>query len=509
MEIGLKYVTIYPADWYFNACVHGFLDVVSYGLGEKSVESFLQDDGTVKIPEDVFEAIFSKEDVPLDETYSNATVNAKVPSDIDIKRITWWWIEKTSELRKKQKNNKKNEGKENEDKTKKGSWSYLFSRNGSYANLIPQKNKQKHKEETVKLLDELLKIKTDNRDSAFSITCAFCGEQFFVREEQDFLRIFFNRVHSKWSSSLDAFPNTYWNNTWSMPICPRCRSYIIFFHIIESKGLFINTSSLKANWFINKILEKKFPASQKPKNTLSNLGVDMELIRSLSGWSLMGLDFLKFKGNQQIEYYSLSPRVAQWLLNPNISSYLNPPFYDSKDKKLINLWEKVWELVLTENMEGLPSHIHKLLKETIALEKDAENKKQIDQAAEKLINLYYTLRCTPDKNSGNRGGEIMEKVDVYSLIREGKNGPLNISSNAQRGLVYRILELARLGRKEEVFYMLLRLYVSEGKPFPERLSRLLELSDTSSFTAGIFAYLFGVTQSIAKEAEENEINKGV
>ena len=61
----MKDVVIYPSSWYYNACVQGFLEVLAYGLGEQIVtDEFLQNDGTVKIPGDLMEAVFAAKTRP-------------------------------------------------------------------------------------------------------------------------------------------------------------------------------------------------------------------------------------------------------------------------------------------------------------------------------------------------------------------------------------------------------------------------------------------------------------
>lgn len=91
----MKDVEIYPSSWYYNACVHGFLEVLAWGLGDKGrdivEEQFLQDDGSVRIPGELMEAVFSTIDVPAPAGYTFR----EVPDDVkDLKRIAWWWVEK-------------------------------------------------------------------------------------------------------------------------------------------------------------------------------------------------------------------------------------------------------------------------------------------------------------------------------------------------------------------------------------------------------------------------------
>jgi len=90
-------VVIYPSSWYYNACVQGFLEVLAYGLGESTIEEhLLQDDGSIKIPGNLMEAVFSDRSVAIPEPYRE---NVTVPDEVaDLKRIAWWWVEKSYKL---------------------------------------------------------------------------------------------------------------------------------------------------------------------------------------------------------------------------------------------------------------------------------------------------------------------------------------------------------------------------------------------------------------------------
>lgn len=53
----IRDIKIYPSSWYYNACVHGFLEILAWGLGEEGdriiEEQILQHDGTALIPSEI------------------------------------------------------------------------------------------------------------------------------------------------------------------------------------------------------------------------------------------------------------------------------------------------------------------------------------------------------------------------------------------------------------------------------------------------------------------------
>jgi CRISPR-associated protein Cst1 len=63
------------------------------------------------------------------------------------------------------------------------------------------------------------------------------------------------------------------------------------------------------------------------------------------------------------------------------------------------------------------------------------------------------------------------------------------------------MELARLGKKAEVYHLLLRQYISSGRTFPPALAWLFEIEDDALFKNGIYAYLAAL-----RNQEKAEVN---
>ena len=89
----IKNIKLYPSSWYYNACVHGFLEVLAWGLGKEGEriveEQILRNDGTAVIPGDLAKAIFSTDSVPLPDGYDERPIPDELKT---MKRIAWWWI---------------------------------------------------------------------------------------------------------------------------------------------------------------------------------------------------------------------------------------------------------------------------------------------------------------------------------------------------------------------------------------------------------------------------------
>ena len=87
-----KDIVIYPSSWYYNACVHGFLEVLARGLGEDGdriiVEQILQDDGKAVISSDLAQAIFSTDGIAMPNGYNEQPIPTELKK---MKRIAWWW----------------------------------------------------------------------------------------------------------------------------------------------------------------------------------------------------------------------------------------------------------------------------------------------------------------------------------------------------------------------------------------------------------------------------------
>lgn len=536
MNCGLDDLEIYPADWYFNACVQGFLEVLEWGLGEEVVESFLRDDGSAVIPGDLAEAVFSNGDRSLPSGYTGIESGAK-----ELKRIVWWWVGKTFSLQPETSVEEqlgdypqelladlleeyvggKGEGKLAEELikstgiTKKAAASLVkallasaargelpgvspdlaakvrltvaarktLRKGGDYENLATSDSYENLKG----VLEKWFALEEEGGD----LTCAFCGKKFSLDRRDQNPRVyefyFLRTVSIDLGSSPNKLPNFFWNGEPSLPMCRLCRSYLLCYHIVRGRGFFLNTGSLKANWYLNRLLraEPSSGGAGGPSfySLLDAVAASSRLRRLLSGWTLAGLEVMSLRKGK-VEYHFISAIVARWLLNTRISALLRS--FSSREE----VEERIWGLLLAERIEDFLdiayNSLYSLLggKRGVEVGVLADSGKVVD-----LLKLYAEIK--------RQGGESVRYLNMDRLRDEGRRGPLNTDENSKKNLVFRILELARLGRRDDVYHILLRTYVANGQIFPEDLSRVFEVKDDSLFRTGVFAYIAGVTAGSA------------
>lgn len=536
---------IYPADWYFNACVHGFLEVLEWGLGEKAVDSFLRDDGAVVIPADLAEAVFSGFEMLLPTGYAENR-----PEAVDTKRIVWWWMGKTFSLKAGGYSREeligypeellaglleeyvggKGEGKlaekvlaQSRGMTKKavaGQVKALLAsaamgelpgvspelaskvrltlaargtlrKGGDYENLATS--------DSYEVLKGVLEKWFSLEEGGGDLTCAFCGRRFSLDPDDQNSRVyefyFLRTVSSDLGSSLNELPNFFWNGEPSLPMCRLCRSYLLCYHIVRSYGFFLNTGSFKANWCLNRLLRAAHSSDTVGGTSFYSIldaaAVSSRLRRLLSGWTLAGLELMSLRKGKA-DYHFISARVARWLLNTRISALLRS--FSSGNE----VDEEIWKLLLGERVGDFLNiaygSLYSLLGGKRGVEKGvlANSRKVMD-----LLWLYAEIK--------RQGGGNMRYLNMERLREEGKRGPLNTDENSKKNLVFRILELTRLGRRDDVYHILLRTYVANGWIFPEELSRVFEVKDDSLFRTGIFAYIAGVTAgSVSGQSDEKK-----
>ncbi|MGI5912426.1 MAG: recombinase family protein, partial [Syntrophomonadaceae bacterium] len=276
----MRDVIIYPSSWYYNACVQGFLEVIAWGLGEKGneiiEEKILQDDGTAVIPGELMKAVFSTRELKVPDGYTFE----EVPDDIcELKRIGWWWVEKSSLINWRNFDTDKiddeilllifenylqgkglkpiaeilnNAGYQTLDNKK---WKeedvgkvvstetnynripqkhtaiiefvfrQLFSNNKIYQNLY---NLNSHKEK-IKFLNKWFSV-----NGKGDYYCSFCNSSLDIIFDKNINSQFLTLEISKlFGNSINEFPNSFWDNSPQYLMCRCCRSYFIFFHIIQ------------------------------------------------------------------------------------------------------------------------------------------------------------------------------------------------------------------------------------------------------------------------------------
>lgn len=525
---------IYPADWYFNACVHGFLEVLEWGLGNDTVESFLRDDGSVAIPGDLAEAVFSNGDKPLPSRFAE---NEDEPRDL--KRIVLWWAGKTFFLQPESYVKEQHEdypqemlaflleeyvGGKGEVRiqeelikysgiTKKAAASLVkvlldsaarealpgvspelaakvrltvaarktLRKGGDYENLATS--------DSYDVLKGVLEKWIAMEEGYGNFTCAFCGKKFSLDFSDPNLRVndyyFLRTVSIDLGSSPKKLPNFFWNGKPSLPMCRLCRSYLLCYHIVRSGGVFLNTGSLKVNWYINRLLRTEISSGvvggSRFYSLLDAVAASSRFQRLLGGWTLTGLEVVSLrKGN--VEYHFMSQTVARWLMNTRISALLRS-FSSGQDVE-----EKIWGLLLAERIGYFLDIAYDSL--SYLLGRKQIGKVGVLNDPGKVIDLLKLF--TEIKR---QGGEYVRYLNIDRLRDMGRRGPLNTDENAKKNLVFRILELTRLGRRDDVYHILLRTYIANNQIFPEELSRVFGLKDDSLFRTGVFAYISGITAS--------------
>jgi len=495
----MKDIVIYPSSWYYNACIQGFLETLAWGLGkgeegERIVqEIILQGDGSAKIPAPLAEAIFNDDSYPMPQGYTCSPAPDGLKK---MKRVARWWVEKSFEdgFVGKDYKGKKLDPLERVDKV----CNKLFSKNCLYENLAQSKW------EKIKKIDFLNNWFKNNEhlEGEERISCSFCGEAFIPDPDLKarVLDLYFTRsMSSSLGSSLDGFPNLFWDGKPSLPMCKICRSYFLYFHFIDRNGLFINAGSFFSNWHLNRLISGKLKGKTSGYHValLEAMRLDPQLRRGISGWGLQNMEIVLFK-NGNVYYYPLSARVAKLLLIPQITALLSKFVKNSNQKKADQ--PIVWECVIKERFDYLPIAIYKTLRYfltgTDSKGGDAEiisaslsDFDLISDAAELYIEIIKNL-------SREKGGADMSYINIRELKNAAATAPLSFNDSK----VFRLLELTRLNRKADVYHLLLREYVVIGMLFPEVLAKLFAVRDDEVFKTGIYSFISGLPRKT--EAEE-------
>jgi CRISPR-associated protein Cst1 len=329
-----KEIRLYPSNWWYNAGVIGLMRV--FQSINNIEESFLQDDGCIKIDRNIFEKI------NVDKNYFS-----------------------------------------------EGKVSSIVGNSPIYRNYLQENWKPSFKY----FINHLKNLAQYDDD------CGICGIGFYLPDNiinscQDkenlkkFLqgiRILDVRLNYNLAPS-GKFPNSFWNYN-SLKVCDLCGYILIHHHIpfesakTQSGEIFINAPSFKVMWYLNKFAEQML-SKNKSYQIQEILGMSFiefaqKVAVTLGAWSMMNIEMI-IKKSDRIDYYSLPIEITRVLLQKEIASLIsstNEPIVldtilSGKFSQLITLSHDVVRSLITKTKAGAVSQLKN--KDTFSLKRLSE-----------------------------------------------------------------------------------------------------------------------------------------
>ena len=462
----MKEITLYPSSWYYNACVHGFLEVLGHGLGTKVVEKEILNtgDGTVNIPRHLLERMYT----PAGQ------LGGEVLDSTELTNLAWWWISLgagrgflNKTIREKQET-----GDSNPSEIMGAVFGNLLAGPSSKYRSLGQSQWSDSKK--IESLNNWFSI---NREEASDIHCGFCGTAFNVDPKERYIDNFFTMsMASNLGLSVGGFPNLAWDYNPNLPVCRVCRSQFLCFHFVRENGFFINTESLSVNWHLNHLLSDKLQKERRQVHhaLLGGIKLDPQLRKTLGGWGMQRIEMIQFNGDK-VEYFQIPPNLSNLFLIPETSYLIG----SIKNKLAL-------DYLFKGRHEYFPDMIYKSIREILSGKsgKDPEAKLEWEDI-NRTLQLYRHIRINLEK----RGG--LKTVDLNRLSKCAINAPAALKEE-KSGLVFRLLELTRMGKREDVYHLLLRTFIAESKPFPIELREAFTVDDPALFKNSIYAFIAGL-----------------
>ncbi len=130
-----------------------------------------------------------------------------------------------------------------------------------------------------------------------------------------------------------------------------------------------------------------------------------------------------------------------------------------------------------KDFEDYYKQLQKSRKEFMKL---VEYAKEMKKEEKRFSNLYATL-------AGQNASELVDK-----LFEQG-NALRNNLGNPFENMGYRLLEQTRAGKKDDVYYGILRIFVSQKKKLPDELIEAFKpIYSDEMFKVFIFSFLSGI-----------------
>lgn len=209
--------------------------------------------------------------------------------------------------------------------------------------------------------------------------------------------------------SKNEFPNSFWNINQSLSVCHLCSFLLIHQHLAftelsDKSQIFINTPSFKLIYGLNQLIKNMYRYSTTNKSSLreifavSLIDYSRKLTTTLSQWLTMNLEvvIITFKEkNKLIDFFSLQAEVANLISDRTIASKLSEIgesvilniILDQRYSELIDIGYKLLRIGVKEKKDINKSD-REFLNSLLKLE---NNKKNPSKLADKLFSLYSLI----------------------------------------------------------------------------------------------------------------------
>ncbi len=347
-------LTLYPANWLYNAGVVGFLRVLD-AMGE-DVEGMLREDGGVEVDRNVFDKI------DVQSLYFGENKVASIVGNSTLYR---------NYLQKRWKPDFE-----------------VFVRN------------LKHVQE---------RGRCDICGRGFYIPQGIL--QNLEKSSQNLqkfingIRKFDVRLNNILAPSLGEFPNGFWDNKNSSVVCDLCGYLLIHHHLalIDLPGryeIFINAPSFKVMWYLNRYAREIYGREEVKRVRhlfgMSVIKIALRYNRELSRWTAMNIEVV-IKHGKEVSFFSVPYRVVKLLTDRKVASVLTEikelsvldKILDQKFEDLINIGEKILRLGFkVVNGQRLSKNEREFINTFIKLD---SNRRDLVAFAQKIFKLHAAI----------------------------------------------------------------------------------------------------------------------
>lgn len=348
----IKHIEFYPGSWLYNAGVVGFLLSLENVENEK-VKDFIQNDGRIVFPIDIFKRINSDQryfsENKVSSIYRNAFFRNYLNTEDDVKGFPYY-IESLSQIS----NGEKRCG--------------ICSSNYMLPN------------------ESILKLKK-------------IGLEKFLDRISNFNIVFSKEI----APSINEFPNAFWNMNNSIEICPIC-SFVLIHHqipftkLIDNSQLFINAPSFHLMYELNRLLEKlvnKENAQYKNLLAMSVIEFSLKTKVMMNSWASMDLEIVAIKRSGIIEFISLPYETIRIISNKRIAELLSSIgefivlnlVIDNKLNDLVELGYRILKIAMKTSMG---SEERDFIYKTFYLDANHDFR-NLKQLANKILKLYALI----------------------------------------------------------------------------------------------------------------------
>jgi CRISPR-associated protein Cas8b1/Cst1 subtype I-B len=353
--------------------------------------------------------------------------------------------------------------------------------------------------------------------------CRFCKRNRVKPESFDDVNSLFAEGMFSTTGITISYKNFFYNMQPDLFVCDICELLLICAwagfteipwrfrdNINDTQYIFVNLPSLKLLWDENEKIEKLYKQSEEELQGTIYQDIIQDVFTKdrqvKARWSISNILFIEIKTTPRkdserpnFRYFHIGEDVANLFLDDYAIKSLS--YITGKTNLGNGLEVNLRRNVVMRIMDH--DSLFPLCYSLIASHLNSGNAYSLRNVFN--ISLISCIRAHINTKAKNGESPMLESKQIYGILKSIQNEGGSFATldyDVRKRKSYILLSMARNGKTEEFYDVLMKIYMSQNKPVPESLIGLLNSEDEVGFRAKAYAFLSGFLGGKSDEQQE-------